>query len=147
MKTVKSIAIGCDHAGFEYKEAILHYLRQRHIEVSDYGAFSIDSVDYPDFGHQVAIAVQAQKVEFGIVLCGSGTGIAMTVNKHSNVRCALCWTKEIAVLARQHNDANVISIPARFVSEKQAVDMIGAFLQTDFEGGRHASRVDNIDVK
>lgn len=145
MDKVRSVAIGCDHAGFEYKAAILNFLKQQGIEVTDYGTFSRDSVDYPDFGHSVATAVQHKKVEMGIVLCGSGNGIAMSVNKHSQIRCALCWTKEIAALARQHNDANVISIPARFVSEHQAVDMVATFLTTAFEGGRHAGRVAKID--
>lgn len=147
MEKIHSIAIGCDHAGFEYKAAIIDFLKQQGIEVTDYGTFSRDSVDYPDFGHGVANAVEHKKVDMGIVLCGSGNGIAMTVNKHSHVRCALCWSKEIAALARQHNDANVISIPARFVSEFQAVDMVSTFLSTPFEGGRHAGRVAKIDEK
>jgi ribose 5-phosphate isomerase B len=145
MDKIRSVAIGCDHAGFEYKAAILHYLEQNGIEATDFGTFSRDSVDYPDFGHRVATAVQLHQVDMGIVLCGSGNGIAMTVNKHEHVRCALCWTKEIAALARQHNDANVISIPARFVSEFQSVEMVATFLTTAFEAGRHAGRVAKID--
>ena len=145
MNQIRKVAIGCDHAGFEYKDAIIKFLKQQNIDISDYGTFSTDSVDYPDFGHRVAEAVQRKEVDMGIVLCGSGNGIAMTVNKHSHVRCALCWSKEIAALARQHNDANVISIPARFVSQFQAVEMVSTFLNTAFEGGRHAVRVAKID--
>jgi len=138
------IAIGNDHAGPDYKKAIVQMLENRGIEVVNYGTDSFDSVDYPDFGHQVAKDVEDGKVDLGIVICGSGNGIAMTANKHRNVRCALCWTKEIAELARQHNNANVISIPARFTSIPQAVAMVETFLDTDFEGGRHANRVNKI---
>lgn len=138
------IAIGNDHAGPEYKKTIVQMLENRGIEVVNYGTDSFDSVDYPDFGHQVAKDVEDGKVDLGIVICGSGNGIAMTANKHRNVRCALCWTKEIAELARQHNNANVISIPARFTSIPQAVAMVETFLDTDFEGGRHANRVNKI---
>ncbi|HLV45872.1 MAG TPA: ribose 5-phosphate isomerase B [Flavobacterium sp.] len=138
------IAIGNDHAGSDYKKAIVQMLENRGIEVVNYGTDSFDSVDYPDFGHQVAKDVEDGKVDLGIVICGSGNGIAMTANKHRNVRCALCWTKEIAELARQHNNANVISIPARFTSIPQAVAMVETFLDTDFEGGRHANRVNKI---
>jgi len=138
------IAIGNDHAGPDYKNAIVQMLQQRDVEVVNYGADSFDSVDYPDFGHKVAKDVEEGKADFGIVICGSGNGIAMTANKHQGVRCALCWTKEIAELARQHNNANVISIPARFTAIPQAVDMVETFLDTDFEGGRHANRVNKI---
>lgn len=138
------IAIGNDHAGPEYKKAIVKMLEAQGHEVINYGTDLFDSVDYPDFGHKVAQDVADKKVDFGIVICGSGNGIAMTANKYQNVRCALCWTKEIAVLARQHNDANVISIPARYTAIPQAVEMIEAFLSTDFEGGRHANRVNKI---
>lgn len=138
------IAIGNDHAGPDYKHAIVDYLKSEGHEISNFGTDTTDSVDYPDFGHQVATAVDTGAVELGIVICGSGNGIAMSANKHQNVRAALCWMKEIAVLAREHNDANVISIPARYTSVNQALEMIKAFLTTDFEGGRHQRRVDKI---
>ena len=138
------IAIGNDHAGPDYKKAILEMLRAKGYEVTNYGTDSLDSVDYPDFGHPVANDVSEGKVDFGIVICGSGNGIAMTANKHPKVRAALCWTKEIAALSRQHNDANIISIPARFTSIPQAVEMVETFLNTAFEGGRHANRVNKI---
>ncbi|MDD2984903.1 ribose 5-phosphate isomerase B [Flavobacterium sp.] len=138
------IAIGNDHAGPDYKKAIIEFLEKQDHEVINYGTDSEASVDYPDFGHPVAIDVETKKVDFGIVICGSGNGIAMTVNKHQGVRAALCWTKEIAELARLHNDANVISIPARFTSIPQAVAMVETFLNTAFEGGRHQNRVNKI---
>lgn len=138
------IAIGNDHAGPEYKKAIVAMLQSKGYEVINYGTDTFDSVDFPDFGHPVALDVSEGKVNFGIVICGSGNGIAMTANKHQKVRAALCWTKEIAALARQHNDANIISIPARFTSIAQAVDMVDTFLNTDFEGGRHTNRVNKI---
>lgn len=138
------IAIGNDHAGPEYKFAIIKMLEANGYEVKNYGTDSSDSVDYPDFGHAVANDVNRAKVDFGIIICGSGNGIAMSANKHQNVRAALCWTKEIASLARQHNDANIISIPARFTSIPQVLEMVDTFLKTDFEGGRHATRVGKI---
>ena len=138
------ISIGNDHAGPEYKKAIVKMLQAKGHQVTNYGTDSEESVDYPDFAHPVATDVSEGKADFGIVICGSGNGIAMTVNKHSKVRAALCWMKEIAVLARQHNDANIISIPARFTSIPQAVDMVESFLTTEFEGGRHQTRVDKI---
>lgn len=139
------ISIGNDHAGPEYKKAIVEMLQSKGHEVFNYGTDSNESVDYPDFGHPVANDVQNKKSQFGIVICGSGNGIAMTVNKHKGIRAALCWNKEIAALARQHNDANIISIPARFTSIHQAVDMVDTFLNTNFEAGRHATRVNKID--
>jgi len=138
------IAIGNDHAGPDYKNAIVAMLKAKGHEVTNYGTDSVDSVDYPDFGHLVASDVSEGKVDFGIVICGSGNGIAMTVNKHPKVRAGLCWTKEIAALTRQHNDANIISIPARFTSIPQAVEMVETFLNTSFEGGRHQIRVNKI---
>ncbi len=138
------IAIGNDHAGPAYKKAIVDFLTSKGIEVINFGTDTFDSVDYPDFGHQVALAVENKQADFGIVICGSGNGIAITANKHQGVRCALCWTKEIAELARQHNDANIISIPARFTSIEQAVAMVEVFLATTFEGGRHQNRVNKI---
>ncbi len=138
------ISIGNDHAGPDYKKAIVQYLESKGHEVTNYGTDTIDSVDYPDFGHAVAKDVVEGKADFGIVICGSGNGIAMTVNKHAKVRAALCWIKEIAALARQHNDANIISIPARYTSIQQAIEMVDTFLNTEFEGGRHQTRVNKI---
>ncbi|MDI1254718.1 MAG: RpiB/LacA/LacB family sugar-phosphate isomerase [Flavobacterium sp.] len=138
------ISIGNDHAGPEYKKAIVEMLQAKGHEVTNYGTDTPDSVDYADFGHPVAIDVENKKAAFGIVICGSGNGINMTVNKHQGIRAALCWTKEIAFLARSHNDANIISIPARFTSIAQAVEMVDTFLNTKFEGGRHAIRVNKI---
>ena len=128
-------------------ELLKEILLQNGWQVDDKGTYSLDSVDYPDFGHAVAYDVESKKADFGIVICGSGNGIVMTVNKHQDIRAALCWTKEIAELARQHNDANIISIPARYTSIQQAVEMVATFLNTDFEGGRHANRVNKIACK
>jgi ribose 5-phosphate isomerase B len=138
------ISIGNDHAGPEYKIAIVQFLESGGHTVINHGTDTSDSVDYPDFGHAVANDVEAGKADFGIIICGSGNGIAITANKHQGVRAALCWIKEIAALARQHNDANVISIPARYTNIKQAVEMVETFLATDFEGGRHATRVNKM---
>lgn len=137
------IPIGCDHAGFELKEAVKKHLERAGYEVKDYGTYGPESVDYTDFGHQVAQHVVDSK-GLGIVICGSGNGINMTVNKYTEIRSALCWTNEISELARQHNNANIIAIPARFVSESLAIQMIDTFLNTEFEGGRHQRRVDKI---
>ena len=138
------IAIGNDHAGTAYKQAIVAYLQTQKIEVINVGTDSLDSVDYPDFAHPIGQMIDKGEVDFGIVICGSGNGIAMTVNKHQKVRCALCWNKEIAQLARQHNNANVLSIPARYTAIEQALEIVKTFLNTDFEGGRHQARVDKI---
>ena len=138
------ISIGNDHAGPEYKKAIVFFLEEKGYEIFNHGTNTFDSVDYPDFGHPVAIDVESGKADFGVVICGSGNGINMTVNKHKGIRSALCWTKEIAALSRQHNDANIISIPARFTSIQQSVEMVDIFLNTSFEGGRHATRVNKI---
>ncbi|MDN3678449.1 ribose 5-phosphate isomerase B [Flavobacterium paronense] len=138
------ISIGNDHAGPDYKNAIVAFLKQKGHVIINHGTDTFDSVDYPDFGHPVALDVETGNADFGIVICGSGNGINMTVNKHQGIRSALCWTKEIAALARQHNDANIISIPARFTSIQQAVEMVDTFLNTNFEGGRHANRVNKI---
>ena len=138
------ISIGNDHAGPDYKKAIVQYLEKQGYEIINHGTDTFESVDYPDFGHEVAYDIQIKNADLGIVICGSGNGIAMTANKHQDVRAALCWTKEIAELARLHNDANVISIPARFTSIEQAVQMVETFLTTPFEGGRHAKRVNKI---
>jgi ribose 5-phosphate isomerase B len=139
------IAIGNDHAGPDYKRAIIQFLESKGHQVTNYGTDTTESVDYPDFGHAVAKDVSEGKVEYGIVICGSGNGIAMTVNKHQKVRAGLCWTKEIAYLTRLHNDANILSIPARFTSIQQAVEIVETFINTQFEGGRHQARVDKIN--
>lgn len=141
---VKKVAIGSDHAGFIYKAPIIKMLEEMGIEVLDKGPKSSESVDYPDYAHPVAGSVEMGETDLGIVLCGSGNGVAMSANKHANIRCALAWTPEIAELGRLHNDANVLSIPARFVSEFQALNMAKVFVETNFEGGRHARRVNKI---
>jgi ribose-5-phosphate isomerase B len=138
------IAIGNDHAGVAYKNAIVAALESNGIEVLNFGTNTPESVDYPDLGHAVAQAVEQGRAALGIVICGSGNGIAMTANKHAKIRCAVCWTKELAALARQHNDANVISIPARFTAIEQAVEIVRTFLNSTFEGGRHEKRVHKI---
>lgn len=138
------IAIGNDHAGTEYKLAIIGLLKSLRIEVSNYGTDGSDSVDYPDFVHPVAADVEEGKVDLGIIICGSGNGASMTANKHQKVRCALCWNKEIVQLARGHNDANILSLPARFISLPQALEMVKKFLDTEFEGGRHERRIEKI---
>lgn len=138
------ISIGNDHAGPDYKNAIVLFLESKGHQVINHGTDTTDSVDYPDFGHAVANDVAQGKAQLGIVICGSGNGIAMTVNKHQEIRAALCWNKEIAALARQHNDANIISIPARFTAIPQTIEMVETFLNTPFEGGRHQNRVNKI---
>ncbi len=138
------IAIGNDHAGPDYKKAIIDLLKSKDIRINNYGTDTFDSVDYPDFIHPVAEDVATDKVDLGIIICGSGNGAAMTANKHQKVRAALCWTKELAELARLHNDANILSIPSRFTSIPQALAMVEVFLDTKFEGGRHQNRVDKI---
>lgn len=143
-KRCMKISIGNDHAGTSYKKAIQSYLEAEGHTVANYGTDEDASVDYPDFGHPVATDVENGDANFGIVICGSGNGIAMSVNKHQGVRAALCWIKEIAILAREHNNANVIAIPARYTSENQVLEIVKAFLNTDFEGGRHQRRVDKI---
>jgi len=138
------ISIGNDHAGPEYKKAIVKYLEDKGIEVINHGTDTADSVDYADFVHPVATDVENGTVDLGIIICGSGNGAAMTANKHQKIRAALCWTKEITALARQHNNANILSIPARYTSIEQAVDMVNTFLTTEFEGGRHQTRIDKM---
>lgn len=138
------IAIGGDHAGYEYKSAIIEKLKEKGVEVIDKGPFSDASVDYPDHVHPVAQLVEAGEVDFGVLICGSGQGVSITANKYQGVRAALCWYSDIVKLARQHNDANIICLPARFISETMAVDMVDLFLETEFEGGRHKRRVDKI---
>lgn len=138
------IAIGADHAGFEYKELLKTYLSSNY-EVKDFGTHSLESVDYPDFAHPLSSAVENGEFEFGILVCGSANGVAITANKHQGIRAAICWEKELASLARQHNNANVICVPARFVSTELAKEMCDTFLTTAFEGGRHANRVNKIN--
>ncbi|CAI8169482.1 MAG: Ribose-5-phosphate isomerase B [Flavobacteriales bacterium UBA4585] len=138
------IAIGTDHAGVELKEVLIQLITELSHEALDKGPFSSDSVDYPDYGHEVAIAVDKGDADLGVVICGSGNGINMTVNKHQGIRGALCWTPEIAALARQHNDANIVAIPARFISTDEAKLIVSEFLTQEFEGGRHQRRVGKI---
>jgi len=138
------IAIGCDHAGFPFKDGIVAMLQAQGHMVLDFGTNTLDSVDYPDFAHAVSESVASNQADRGVLLCGSGNGVSITANKHQQIRCALCWTEEIAVLARQHNNANVIALPARFVPEILAQAMVRIFLTTEFEGGRHGRRVDKI---
>ncbi len=139
-----TISIGNDHAGTAYKMSVLNQLKAKGIKVINHGTDSTESVDYPDFIHPVAQDVENGEAQFGIIICGSGNGANMTANKHQGIRSALCWTKEIVALARQHNNANVLSIPARFVSEQQALQFVTTFLETEFEGGRHQNRIEKI---
>src|SRR5688572_26075747 len=138
------IAIGSDHAGFEYKELLKVWLQKNNFEVKDFGANSSASADYPDFAHPVANAVESKQFELGVLVCGSANGVAITANKHQGIRAAICWTEELASLARQHNDANIVCIPARFISTDTAEKIVDLFLKTAFEGGRHATRVGKI---
>lgn len=137
--------MGADHAGFSLKENLKKYLIEKGIEVKDLGTHSEQSVDYPDFAHPVANAVENQEVDFGMLMCGSANGVTMAANKHQGIRAALCWKDEIAKLARQHNDANILSLPARFIDEAEAKKCVDVFLSTTFEGGRHEGRVRKID--
>lgn len=141
------IAICSDHAGFELKSIIEGYLEADNKEYKDFGTYSADSCDYPDFAHPCAHAVETGECPFGIAICGSGNGIAMTLNKHQGIRAALCWTSELARLARQHNDANVLVLPARFINPVDALAIVDAFFETPFEGGRHIPRINKIPVK
>ncbi|WP_028296986.1 ribose 5-phosphate isomerase B [Olivibacter sitiensis] len=147
MKEIKKIAIGGDHAGFQYKKELISFLKDAGYEVHNFGTDSADSVDYPDFAHPTATAVEDGKCDLGVLICGSANGVAITANKHQGIRAAICWEKEIASLARQHNDANIICIPARFVSLDLAKEMVKTFLETPFEGGRHSNRVNKIACK
>ncbi len=141
-----TISIGNDHAGTDYKFAIKDFLEAKGFTVNNYGTDANDSVDYPDFVHPVAQDVENKKVDFGILICGSANGVAMTANKYQSVRAGLCWTKEIVELIRQHNNANILCIPARYTSIPQALQMVQTFLDTEFEGGRHQNRVDKIPL-
>ena len=144
---MKKIGIACDHAGFQMKEFLVGYLSTKGYEVVDFGTYSEESIDYPDFGHALAEAIENGDLEQGVGLCGSGEGMAMTLNKHAKVRAGLCWNKDVAALIRQHNNANVIVLPARFIENDEAIAIVDAFLNTDFEGGRHIRRVEKIACK
>lgn len=140
------IGIGCDHAGFELKEYLKETLGREGYRFQDFGTHSPDSVDYPDFAHAVAQKVQDGALSFGILICGSGIGISIAANKHPHVRCALCWKSEIAALSRQHNNANILAMPGRFISREEALKTAHVFFDTEFEGGRHQRRIDKIDL-
>jgi ribose 5-phosphate isomerase B len=138
------IAIGCDHAGFEYKESLKKWLEKNGYSFKDFGAYSAESADYPDFAHPLAEAVEAKTFDLGILICGSANGVAITANKHQGIRAAICWNEELAALSRQHNNANVVCLPSRFVDYNLAEKIVDRFLHTDFEGGRHERRVSKI---
>ena len=144
---MNTLLIASDHAGFETKEYIKQYLEQQGYTIKDFGTFSNESMDYPDAVHPLAQEIDAGNYPKGIILCGSGNGVNMVANKYPHVRSALCWTKEIVSLARQHNDANIVAIPARFIDKETALEIVITFLNTDFEGGRHATRVDKIMIQ
>ena len=143
----KKIAIVSDHAGYFLKEKVLKYLIKEKHDIKDFGCYSADAVDYPDFGHPLANAVSAGDYELGISICGTGNGINMVVNKHPGIRSALCWNEEISRLARAHNDANICALPGRFISESEAYLIVKTFITTEFEGGRHKKRIDKISLK
>ncbi len=140
----KPVAIGCDHAGFEYKEAIKKWLTDKGFEVKDFGTNSSESTDYPDFAHPVSSFVESREAAFGILLCGSANGVAITANKHQHIRAGLCWQNEVAKVVRQHNNANIICLPARFIALPLALALIDTFMNTEFEGGRHERRVNKM---
>jgi len=142
----QTVAIGCDHAGFEMKEFLKKELTQKGYSLKDFGTHSLDSMDYPDVVHPLADFITGDGSVKGILICGSANGVAMTANKHAHIRAAICWTEEIAALARRHNNANIICLPARFVANTEAARMVDVFLSTAFEGGRHAARVGKIEV-
>ncbi len=144
MNFPSKIVIGSDHAGFEYKTEIIEFLRKKNISIIDVGTNSEASCDYPDYAHALAEKIENKEAEMGILLCGSANGVAMAANKHQAIRAALCWENEIASLARLHNDANVLCLPARYISIESAFEMVNTFFTTDFEGGRHQKRVDKI---
>ena len=144
---MKTIGICCDHAGFPLKQFVVQWLEENGYEFKDFGTYSPESCDYPDFAHPLAEAIEAGECYPGIAICGSGNGIAMTLNKHQGIRAALCWKPEIAALSRQHNDANVLALPGRFITAAEAIAMVDTFLSTAFEGGRHQRRIDKIPAK
>lgn len=143
----KIIPMACDHAGFELKEFLKSSLIERELEIKDFGTYTSDSVDYPDMIHPLAKEINEGVYPFGIIMCGSANGVSMVANKYPNVRCALCWQEEIAQLAKQHNNANIIALPARFISKEKALSIVDAYLNTEFEGGRHQKRVEKIPIK
>lgn len=143
----QTIALAADHAGFKIKEVLVKYLVKESYTIKDFGCFSDDSIDYADFAHPAAAAVEAGRYDIGITVCGSGNGINMTANKHPGIRSALCWTEEISRLARAHNDANICALPGRFLSESEAILIVKTFLNTPFDGGRHKRRIDKIPLK
>lgn len=143
MEKIK-IGVASDHAGFERKQTVLKYLQEQGIEYKDFGAFSSESSDYPDYAHPLADAVSHGEFDLGITLCGSGNGINMTANKHQGIRSAICWMPEIAMLARLHNDANICALPARYITDEQAIEIVKIFFATEFEGGRHQNRINKI---
>jgi ribose 5-phosphate isomerase B len=149
MKDLKNtiIAVASDHAGFERKQAVLAWFREKEIKYHDFGCYSAESVDYPEFAHAIGSAIDKGEFEIGITFCGSGQGISIAANKHQNVRSATCWIPEIAALARQHNNANICAIPGRFVTDDEAIAIVEAYLNAEFEGGRHARRVEKIPLK
>lgn len=146
METTKPVGLASDHAGFELKQYVKAYLDERHIPYKDYGTLSTASCDYPDYAHALARGIETGEADLGIAICGSGEGISMTLNKHQRIRAALVWMPEIAHMARQHNDANVLVMPGRYISEKTARDIMDEFFHTDFEGGRHIRRIEKIPV-
>lgn len=141
---MKKIAFASDHAGFELKQHLIEYVESKGYTVKDFGTYSTDSCDYPDFAHPCAESVEQGECDFGIAMCGSGNGIQMTLNKHQGIRAALCWLPELAALARQHNNANILVLPARFISEDEADKIVDVYLSAEFEGGRHQRRIDKI---
>jgi len=146
MESNKTVAIGSDHAGYELKESIKRFMEEKGYQMEDHGTNSSESTDYPEYAHAVANSVaEDNDVDQGILICGSGNGISMSANKHSGIRAALCWDKEVAVLAKQHTDANIVALPAGFITTEEALGIIDAFLEEEFEGGRHQRRVDKID--
>ena len=147
MTITNPIALCSDHAGFDTKQAVIAFLKEQGIEYKDFGTYSTESCDYPDFAHPCAISVESGDCYPGIAICGSGNGINMTLNKHQGIRAALCWEPELAQLARAHNNANILVMPGRFISNEKALEIVKTFLSTDFEGGRHQRRIDKIPVK
>lgn len=143
----KVIAVASDHAGFEKKQLILNYFNEKGIEYKDFGCYSDESVDYPIYAHLIGNAIEKGEHEIGITFCGSGQGISIAANKHQGVRSGVCWNREIAILARQHNNANICAVPGRFVSNNEAIEIVEAFLSAEFEGGRHARRIEQIPLK
>lgn len=143
----KIIAVASDHAGFAKKQVVLKYLNEKGIEYKDFGCFSEESVDYPEFAHAIGEAIDKGEYKIGLTFCGSGQGISIAANKHQNVRSATCWNAEIAALAKQHNDANICAVPGRFVSDEEAISIVDTFLNAEFEGGRHARRIAQIPLK